>query len=476
MAWPTADSPGECTIHETRDKTFLLLAFAATASFGAFAKLPYLQSLIDSTVIVRWETSTSQAGKVEYGLTSSYGTEVSDPNSTVDHELTLTGLIEDTVYHYRAISGSDTSQDATFQSNVTADRPFRFVAYGDHRSDSASHQRVVNRILAQSPLPSFGVDNGDLTYDGSAPVYQTFFNVERGLWSRVPVYPSLGNHDVNNVTNWLRFLALPNNERWYTFHYGNSAFHCLDVYSTYTPGSTQYNWLVSELQADSANPAIRHIFVFFHEPPYTTNTGHASNTTVRQYLCPLFEQYHVAIAFQGHVHCYEHALVNGVHYIITGGGGAPLYTGWNPPQPWDIYRETTLEFVLVEVNGDTIRARAIRPDGTEFDSLVLGPAGIQESPKPEARRSNHGVQLTNVLSPTAGRIQLRFTLPESGQVDVLLYDAAGRRVARLARGLFAAGEHEVSWDRKRLEPGTYSLVIESAGSVRAERVVVLGKR
>jgi len=460
--------------HATR--LFPLLAFAATASFGAFAKSPYLQSLTDSTVIVHWETSTSQTGKVEYGLTSSYGSEVSRANSTVDHELTLTGLIEDTVYHYRAISGSDTSADATFRSNVAGDRPFRFFAYGDHRSDSAAHQSVVNRMLAQSPLPNFAVDNGDLTYDGSDAVYRTYFNIERGLLSRLPMYPSIGNHDSRNVTNWLRFLALPSNERWYTFHYGNSAFHCLDVYSTYTPGSSQYDWLVAELQADSADPAIRHIFVFFHEPPYTTNTGHSSNTTVRQYLCPLFERFHVAIAFQGHVHCYEHALVNGVHYIIAGGGGAPLYTGWNPPQPWDIYRETALEFVLVEVNGDTIRARAIRPDGTEFDSLVLGPAGMEERPKYEGRSATLGLQFSRVLSPTAGRIRLSFTLPEPGQADVLLYDATGRRVARLTHGLFAAGEHSVSWDGTRLQPGTYSLVLESAGSVRAESVVVLGKR
>jgi len=294
--------------------------------------------------------------------------------------------------------------------------------------------------------------------------------------SRVPTFPALGNHDDNNMTNWLRFFALPNNERWYTFRYGNSAFHCLDVYSTYTPGSAQYDWLVSELQADSADPTIRHIFVFFHDPPYTTNTGHSSNTTVRQYLCPLFEQYHVAITFQGHVHCYEHALVNGVHYIVTGGGGAPLYTGWNSPQPWDIYRETTLEFVLVEVNGDTVGARAIRPDGTEFDSLLLLPAGIQENANAELRTPSSGVRITSVLSPTSGRVQFNFTLPKSAYVDALLYDPTGRRAARLTHGHFDAGEHRVSWDGTQLQPGTYSLVLESAGSVRVEHLVVLKER
>jgi hypothetical protein len=176
------------------------------------------------------------------------------------------------------------------------------------------------------------------------------------------------------------------------------------------------------------------------------------------------------------VHCYEHALVNGVHYIIAGGGGAPLYTGWNPPQPWDIFREATYEFVLVEVNGDTIRTRAIRPDGTEFDSLVLGPTGIGERPKYEGPSPSLGLQLSHVLSPTSGHVQFSFTLPEPADVNAFLYDPTGRRVARLTHGHFDAGEHSVSWDGTRLQPGTYSLVLESAGRVRAESVVVLGKR
>jgi hypothetical protein len=451
----------------------LLVVLTTTASFGVFAKFPYLQNPTDSTIVVRWETQAAQDGKVEYGFTSAYGSDVIQSGSAADHELTLPGLVKDSFYHYRAISGADTSPDAVFLASVSADRPFRFVAFGDHRSDSAAHQSVVNRILSLSPLPGFLVDNGDLTYDGSASTYQTFFNIERGLLSRMPTFPALGNHDVNNVSNWLRFFALPNNERWYTVHYGNSAFHCLDVYSAYTPGSTQYNWLVSELQADSADPAIRHIFVFFHEPPYTTNTGHSSNTTVRTHLCPLFEQYHVAIAFQGHVHCYEHALVDGVHYVVTGGGGAPLYTGWDSPQPWDICREATYEFVLVDVNGDTVVMRAFRANGSELDSLTLLPAGIAESSRYERRTSSSGIRITDLQSPTYGQVQFDFTLPAPRQVQALLYDATGRRVARIASRLFAAGSNTISWDGSKLKAGTYSLVLESGGKVDAQQVVVI---
>lgn len=332
---------------------------------------PYLQTMTDSTVVVRWQTSAFRTGKVEYGLTSNYGMRVSQQSFAVDHELTLAGLKMDTLYHYRAISGTDTSADATFHTNVTGNRPFRFFAYGDNRSDRAAHQRVVNRMLATSPMPSLALNVGDLTNQGSDSDYRGFFGVERELVSHLPVYPSMGNHDSRDTTNWSRFFALPNNERWYTVRYGNSVFHCLDNCSDYTPGSSQYDWLISELQADSADPSIGHIFVWFHEPPYTTNAAHSSNLTVRQYLCPLFERFHVAVVFLGHVHSYEHSLVNGVHYIVSGGGGAPLHTRWNAAQPWTVYREATYEAVIVDVNGDTIRSVGVRPDGTEFDTLLL---------------------------------------------------------------------------------------------------------
>jgi len=46
---------------------------------------------------------------------------------------------------------------------------------------------------------------------------------------------------------------------------------------------------------------------------------------VREALTPLFERYGVDIVFNGHHHNYQRSLVHGVTYIVTGGGGAPIY-------------------------------------------------------------------------------------------------------------------------------------------------------
>jgi len=199
----------------------------------------------------------------------------------------------------------------------------------------------------------------------------------------VPVLPALGNHDRGNTSNWRRFFALPNNERWYSFRCGSSAFHAVSSYDGRTPGSVQYNWLLNELLADSA-AGMRHIFVWMHDIVWSTSQG-APDNVAKTYLCPLFERFGVEIVFCGHVHAYEHSLVNGVHYITTGGGGDSAVLppdGWDAWQPWTVYREGTWECVRVDVEDDMVRSVGIRPDGSQFDTLCLYGGGISEPRQP----------------------------------------------------------------------------------------------
>ncbi len=39
----------------------------------------------------------------------------------------------------------------------------------------------------------------------------------------------------------------------------------------------------------------------------------------------LMNSYQVDTVFTGHIHLYYHTTIDGVHYVITAGGGAPLY-------------------------------------------------------------------------------------------------------------------------------------------------------
>jgi len=451
----------------------LLASLCMTPAHAAFVKQPYIQNLTDASIVVRWESSVAQGGVVQYGVSSAYEQEVPQGLPSVQHEILLSPLLPDTLYHYRAISGADTSADAVFHMPVPPAKPFRFVAYGDNRTDAAAHQSVVNEMALVSPTPGLLVNVGDLTATGSTSDFQTFFNIEGGLLSRLPIFPTIGNHDTGGIANWPALFTLPNNERWYSVRYGNSVFHILDNYSTYTTGSSQYTWFLNELKADSADVTIRHIFVSFHSPPYTTNLGHSSDLNVRQYLCPLLERFHVRIAFQGHNHCYEHSLVNGVHYLITGGGGAPLYSSWGPAQPWTVYRETCLEFTLLEVRGDTVDVKTVKPGGAVIDPFhVVRPMtpAIAEEVTP-LRRSDPTFWASP--NPTSGKTRIGFRTEGPGRAELGIYGIDGAWIATLLNRDLAAGFHQVDWDGGLLVSGTYFAVLRTLDRTRTIRLVRL---
>jgi calcineurin-like phosphoesterase family protein len=113
------------------------------------------------------------------------------------------------------------------------------------------------------------------------------------------------------------------------------------------------------------------IFVFFHVPPYSIGS-HGSDEQVRETLCPLFVQYGVTVVFNGHDHNYYRTLRNGVTYMVSGGGGAPLYP-CNVNKgviPGDKYQSVN-HIVVCDVNGDTATITALRSNGSILDRFIV---------------------------------------------------------------------------------------------------------
>ena len=334
---------------------------------------PYLSSVTQTSIIVSWQTDSLSNSEVEYGLTASYGFTISDTSQVMIHSLKLTGLNPSTTYHYQVKSGEATSEDNTFQTAVTPDEDFVFVAYGDTRTNPDDHLSVVNRIIAVNPKLVLNI--GDLVEDGPVQYqWDIYFDTIKDLAKNTPIYSAIGNHEGESPLYYNQ-LFLPHNnpdstEKYYSFDYGNSHFIALNTNIPYHEGSAQYTWLGSDLQAASSAD---YIFVFFHHPPYCSSPDHGSDLAVRNAFCPLFETYGVDIVFTGHTHIYERTIpINGVTYLVTGGGGAPLHSTGH--SSWTAYTETTLHCVKLFVSELAVNLWMIRPDGTVGDSAtVLGP-------------------------------------------------------------------------------------------------------
>jgi hypothetical protein len=242
--------------------------------------------------------------------------------------------------------------------------PFTFAVYGDTRTQHEIHRAVVARVLASAP--DFALHTGDLVADGGDPVqWDTFFEIERDLLARVPLFPALGNHERNSPLYFERF-DLPGNERWYTFDYGNARFVCLEIdgFADFSPASEQYAWLAETLAANTQP----WLFVFFHDPPYTSAEEAGYESSLRQSLVPLFERYGADVVFNGHKHNYERNEVNGITYVVTGGGGAPLYA-MQEQEPTQAAFAMEHHFVLVRIEGNHLQATAISVDGEVLDTF-----------------------------------------------------------------------------------------------------------
>lgn len=75
-------------------------------------------------------------------------------------------------------------------------------------------------------------------------------------------------------------------------------------------------------------------------------------------------------------------------------------------------------------------------------------------------------------NPTTGAVTFTFTVPDTEEVTLAIYDIAGRRIATLYEGLAEAGETTVTADLSLLAPGVYVYGITAANYREARKLVI----
>lgn len=113
----------------------------------------------------------------------------------------------------------------------------------------------------------------------------------------------------------------------------------------------------------------------------------------------------------------------------------------------------------------------------DVDSLLVPvPPAVASAP---ALRAPSGVTLAEARpSPFESSTTLAFKLVRGEAIRLALYDTRGARVRTLARGDFAAGEHEVRWNGdddsgRPSPPGMYFVRLEAGSAATSRRVLRL---
>jgi acid phosphatase type 7 len=196
----------------------------------------------------------------------------------------------------------------------------------------------------------------------------------RNLAQTHPALFARGNHDGEHPYSYA-YSALPGNEAWYAFDYGNSRFLFLDTEASTSAVPGQYAWLTNELaRPGTQNAAFR--VVCFHKLPYANlwnGGGYTGESWVRNDWVPLFAQYHVDAVINGHSHNYNRGVTNGVTYLVVGGGGGALDTervAYWPLFPLE-FEFSRYHYGLMQVRGNTLTWSAFDNSDILLDNFTL---------------------------------------------------------------------------------------------------------
>jgi hypothetical protein len=308
---------------------------------------------------------------------------------------------------------------------------YSFIAYGDTRGrrDGAAlqyeHSLIVDSMVKQikqlqnTEYPvRFILQSGDAVQHGqNAKEWNVSFTplIDRlTTEGGVSYFLAPGNHDVSHAAtmdaperkeplkNYLDAVSAlippdgsPHRLAGYpafSFGYGNTFVIGFDA--NIAGDQKQFEWVKSQLEAVDQRRYVN-VIVFCHQAPFSSGPHggpevEPPTVELRNKYLPLFQAHHVRAVFSGHEHLFEHWVehytdASGRHrmdLVVSGGGGAPIYTYTGEPKLEEYLKanETSkvelkhlvkpsvdaglnpYHYLLVRVDGDNLDMQVISVD------------------------------------------------------------------------------------------------------------------
>jgi 3',5'-cyclic AMP phosphodiesterase CpdA len=263
---------------------------------------------------------------------------------------------------------------------TTTDESITFAVLGDNGTGGRNAMDVARQMARTYQQAPYGlvVLLGDISYYGGiVDRYEDVFRKPLGplIDAGVEFELAIGNHEIEEnpdalqeVADKLSRLGLPNS--YYKATHGPIDFFILDSslpLADLADADEQLAWLERELAASTATWQVAAL----HHQLYSSGKKRAPDPRVREALEPIFVEHGVDIVFYGHDHFYERTHPqNGITYVLSGAGAKISKVGFSE---FTAVAEEKLQFMLVDVAGDTMTVQAIDQNGTVFDEFTVSP-------------------------------------------------------------------------------------------------------
>ena len=364
---------------------------------------------IPGEMVVQWGTEEDTALSCSSESIVEYGTENDKLNlskignnnmylwTTCTHTAILSDLIQNTTYYYRV--GGEGEWSGTYSFKTLEESPAKVIigAIADHGT-SNNAQETTNHM--ENEDMDLVIHAGDISYAngagsgngiGDQSVWDEYQNQIEDVASRTPHMYAPGNHEEDAEPYGFdayesRFFNPGPNTFWYSFDFEFIHFISISAEHDYEPGSSQYSWLLNDLEdADGNRENVPWIVIFAHRPMYSSNgdgDGHGSDIEFREAMEILLYDFQVDLAVWGHDHHYERTYPvfeenvysnksgsasdpfykpGATIHIVAGMSGRSIYDGLEDPQPlWSAHREVEYGYTIFEATKTTINYKFIR--------------------------------------------------------------------------------------------------------------------
>ena len=227
--------------------------------------------------------------------------------------------------------------------------------------DTQGFQEIY-RTLIETSKNSFIFHLGDITPFGTIAQLKQFHDLSKQ--SKIPIFSTPGNHDIKLSNSTREYESFFGSSEYY-FKYKNYIFISLDSSKGYLEEKS-FEFLDNILRIFSQNPKI----IFTHTPLYDPREGkdHSFlNETQPSRIMSMIKDQNVALFLSGHIHYFNHTIVNGTHFVISGGGGASLH---EPYQKGGFHHIVEIEFSILENNFSVNNIKMERNE-EEYDISII---------------------------------------------------------------------------------------------------------
>lgn len=283
---------------------------------------------------------------------------------------------------------------------------WKFIVYGDTRTDEARHKVVLKAMVKNTPDYEFIVNVGDIAQKGGDTAYLNQW--DRALTEvfgstmqtgKKRYYAAPGNHEAilkDGLDNWRLYMYgqckdyKSTDGLYYTFDHENVRIIVLDNYGDFT----KQKEMVTEAAESNPHPWL---FAVWHEPIFVYGNKDYQEELHKEFGTVLYEN-GCDMIFVGHSHMYvrtkklklngeKHPPIdekNGTVQLLTGNGGVKMShlppminddgNGYMVPKNAFITDSLQHGYTEIEIHdGNSLIMKHILHDGSVFDIETYTP-------------------------------------------------------------------------------------------------------